>query len=108
MENGKYVNKLESDETLQALNWALDMMAKYKYMPEGAEWDYWKTAFPNGDGEFLVGQAYLAANEFKDMEDAYEHGMIGSISLKEFVEKADDSIFVVTNDDSGIRFENMH
>ena len=42
------------------------------------------------------------------MEDAYEHGMIGSISLKEFVEKADDSIFVVTNDDSGIRFENMH
>ena len=59
MENGKYVNKLESDETLQALNWALDMMAKYKYMPEGAEWDYWKTAFPNGDGAFLVGQACL-------------------------------------------------
>lgn len=71
MENGKYVNKLESDETLQALNWALDMMAKYKYMPEGAEWDYWKTAFPNGDGAFLVGQAYLAANEFKDMEDDF-------------------------------------
>ena len=46
--------------------------------------------------------------KFKDMEDAYEHGMIGSVSLKEFVEKADDFIFVVTNDDSGIRFENMH
>ena len=46
--------------------------------------------------------------KFKDMEDAYEHGTIGSISLKEFVEKADDSIFVVTNDDWGIKFENMH
>lgn len=46
--------------------------------------------------------------KFKDMKDAYEHGMVGSVSLKEFVEKADDSIFVATNDDWGIRFENMH
>ena len=76
MEDGKYVNKLESDETLEALNWALDIMAKYKYMPEDAEWDYWKTAFPNGDGAFLVGQAYLAANEFKDMEDDFGDGLL--------------------------------
>lgn len=71
LEDGKYVNKLESDETLEALNWALDMMAKYKYMPEGAEWDYWKTSFVNGDGAFLAGEAYLAANELKDMEDDF-------------------------------------
>lgn len=42
------------------------------------------------------------------MEDAYERGIIGSVLLKEFVEKADDSIFVVTNDDLEIKFENMH
>ena len=71
MEDGKYVNKLESDETLEALNWVLNIMDKYKYMPEDAEWDYWKTSFPNGDGAFLVGEAYLAANEFKDMEDDF-------------------------------------
>lgn len=71
MENGKYVNKTASEETLEALNWALDMMAKYKYMPEGAEWDYWKSSFVNGDGAFLVGQAYLAANDLKDMEDDF-------------------------------------
>ena len=33
--------------------------------------------------------------KFKDMEDAYEHGMIGSVSLKEFVEKADDLLYDV-------------
>ncbi len=46
--------------------------------------------------------------KFKNMEDAYEHGMVGNMSLKEFVEKADNSIFIATNDDWGIRFENMH
>lgn len=71
MEDGKYVNLTSSDATLEALNFALDIMDKYKYMPEGAEWDYWKTEFPNGSGAFLVGQAYLAANELKDMEDDF-------------------------------------
>lgn len=71
MEDGKYVNKTESEETLTALNWALDMMSKYNYKPEGAEWDWWKTSFPAGDAAFMVGQAYLAANELKDMEDDF-------------------------------------
>ena len=31
-----------------------------------------------------------------------------NLSLKECVEKADNSIFIATNDDWGIRFENMH
>ncbi|MBQ0001895.1 MAG: extracellular solute-binding protein [Clostridiales bacterium] len=71
LQDGKYVNLTSSDATLEALNWALDMMDKYKFMPEGAEWDYWKTSFPNGEGAFLVGQAYLSANELKDMEDDF-------------------------------------
>lgn len=71
MENGKYVNKTETDETLQALNWAIDMMSKYLYKPDGAEWDWWKTAFPAGNAAFLAGEVYMAANEFKDMEDDF-------------------------------------
>ena len=70
-ENGNFVNLLESGPTMDALNWALDMMEKYRYMPEGAEWDYWKTAFVSGQGAFIAGDAYLANNEFKDMEDEF-------------------------------------
>lgn len=29
-ENGKYINTVESDATMQALNWAIDMMDKYR------------------------------------------------------------------------------
>lgn len=68
------------------------MMAKYKYMPEGAEWDYWKTAFPNGDGAFLVGQAYLAANEFKDMEDDF--GLYAS--LRDLMPRITETVIQIT------------
>ena len=70
-ENGKYINTSESDATMEGLNWAIDMMEKYRYMPEGAEWDYWKTAFVNGEGAFIAYDAYAAGNEFKDMEDEF-------------------------------------
>ncbi len=70
-ENGKYINTVESDATMQALNWAIDMMDKYRYMPDGAEWDYWKTAFVNGEGAFIAYDAYASSNEFKDMEDDF-------------------------------------
>ena len=70
-ENGKYINTVESDATMQALNWAIDMMDKYRYMPEGAQWDYWKTAFVNGEGAFIAYDAYACSNEFKDMQDDY-------------------------------------
>lgn len=71
MENGKYVNKAESDETIQALNWALDMMDKYNYKPEDSEWNYWQTAFPAGAAVFSANQAYLTTGEFQDMEDDF-------------------------------------
>lgn len=62
MENGKYVNKLESAETLDALNWARSMLTKYrKPDPEGANWDYWATGFINGEAAFLADEAYNAA-----------------------------------------------
>ena len=59
-ENGKYYNDLESNETLDALNWALRMLDTYDYpQPEGSEWDYWVEAFQNGKGAFIAGRFYF-------------------------------------------------
>ena len=36
--DGKFINKVETNETLEALNWAVDMLAKYDYpQPDGSE-----------------------------------------------------------------------
>ena len=71
-ENGKYYNDLESNETLDALNWALRMLDTYDYpQPEGSEWDYWVEAFQNGKGAFIAGEAYQASGDWANMEDVF-------------------------------------
>lgn len=66
--DGKFINKLETNETLEALNWAVDMLAKYDYpQPDGAEWNYWQEAFVNGAGAFIAGETYQAGQDWKDM-----------------------------------------
>lgn len=70
-ENG-YYNALESDETMEALNWALDMLSTYDYpQPADSEWDYWKQAFINGCGAFIAGSAYQAGGDWSEMEDDF-------------------------------------
>lgn len=70
--DGKFINKLETNETLEALNWAVDMLAKYDYpQPDGAEWNYWQEAFVNGAGAFIAGETYQAGQDWKDMEDDF-------------------------------------
>lgn len=70
--DGKFINKLETNETLEALNWAVDMLAKYDYpQPDGAEWNYWQEAFVNGTGAFIAGETYQAGQDWKDMEDDF-------------------------------------
>ena len=70
-ENGKYINRLDSEETLEALNWSLDMIGKYaKVFAADANWDYAYTAFYNGEVAFCPQQAYKAG-EWKDMEDDF-------------------------------------
>ena len=72
MENGKYVNALETNETLDALNWALDMLTTYDYpQPEGSEWNYWAEAFTTGKGVFIAGEAYQAGQDWGTMEDDF-------------------------------------
>ena len=70
-ENGDFYN-LESPETLEALEWTVDMFNKYDLPdPEGAEWDYYKEAFINGMAAFMVDDEYCGTpgNFLQDMED---------------------------------------
>lgn len=78
--NGSYIGKnddgyfynLESPETLEALEWTVDMFNKYDLPdPEGAEWDYYKEAFINGQAAFMVEDEYAGTpgNFLQDMED---------------------------------------
>lgn len=71
-ENGKYVNNLETQETLDALNWAVDMLAKYDYpQPADSNWDYWVNAFQTGCGVFIAGETYQAGGDWSSMEDDF-------------------------------------
>ena len=78
--NGSYIGKnddgyfynLESPETLEALEWTVDMFTKYDLPdPEGAEWDYYKEAFINGQAAVMVEDEYAGTpgNFLQDMED---------------------------------------
>lgn len=68
-ENGNFVNKLETQETLDALNWAMDFIIKYEYPIEsGAAWDYYVSVFKSGDVAFCVDEGYRF-NDFANMED---------------------------------------
>lgn len=70
-EEGKLYNALESDATLEALNWALDMLDKYEMTyPEDANWDYWLTAYKNGEACFMADEAYRAG-QMAEMEDDF-------------------------------------
>lgn len=71
-DSGKYYNDLESEETIAALNWALEMMNTYDYpQPADSNWDYWKEAFINGAGCFIAGEAYMAGQDWANMEDDF-------------------------------------
>ncbi len=71
-ENGMLFNDLESKETIEALNWTVDMTAKYQMtQPEGSEWNWFMAEFINGSAAFLTGQVYMAGQDLKDMEDDF-------------------------------------
>lgn len=73
-ENGLYINCLENPETIDALNWASEMWQKYdasKAYPEDAQWDYWTTAFTNGEAAFCSAELWRAGGFQTAMEDDY-------------------------------------
>jgi len=71
-ENGMFYNDLESAETIEALNWAVDMRANYEMpQPEGSNWDYFIAEFTNGSAVFFTDQIYRAGQMFGSMADEY-------------------------------------
>ena len=72
--SGNFVYNLESPETLEALEWTVSIFDKYDAEvanPEGAEWDYYKEQFLNGQAAFLVEDEYAGCpgNFLEDMQD---------------------------------------
>ena len=71
-DDGTFFCNLEAPETQEALEWCVDMYTKYdNHDPEGAEWDYYKEEFVNGQAAFMVEQEYAGTpgNFLQDMED---------------------------------------
>ncbi len=70
--DGQYTFALDSQETLDALNWAVDMRAQYEMpQPEGSSWDFFLAEFKGGKGVFIADQIYRAGQDFADMEDDF-------------------------------------
>lgn len=70
--DGNYTYNLEAPETLEALEWCVDMYTQFDdHDPEGAAWDYYKEEFVNGKAAFMVEQEYAGTpgNFLADMED---------------------------------------
>lgn len=70
-ENGKYYNAAETDPFLEAMNWAMELVKKYEMpAPEGAEWNYFESAFINGEVAIQVHEEYFSGS-LANMEDDY-------------------------------------
>lgn len=70
--DGNFINKVETEASMEALNWAVEMYDTYmEIYPEGSNWDYYKTAFKNGTAAFNPGEAYMAGQDWADMEDDF-------------------------------------
>ncbi len=70
-ENGKYYNAAETENFLEAMNWVMDLVDKYEMAaPEGAEWNYFESAFKNGEVAIQVHEDYFAGS-LGDMEDDF-------------------------------------
>ena len=75
--DGKYTYDLEKPETLEALEWCVEMYTKYdQHDPEGANWDYYQEEWRTGKVAFLVEQEYAAApgNLFENTD--FEMGFV--------------------------------
>ena len=70
--NGKYFNNAGSEKSMEAFNWIARMWQTYQLpQEEGANWDYFYSAFINGETAFLADQEYNAQpnGRFASMTD---------------------------------------
>lgn len=71
MENGKYTYRLEDPETVEGLDFAVDVLTNYKVPNEN--WDDYKNFFTTGKAAFMPEDAYVGTDNgfIKDMEDDF-------------------------------------
>ena len=71
---GKLYNDLESDATMQALNWANDIWNTYdahKAYAEDAPWNQWEVVFTNGEACFSAAELWRAGGFNSNMVDDF-------------------------------------
>ena len=72
---GKLQPTMNSEATVEALNWGKTIQANYwMHTPEGANWDWYKEAWKAGSFAFYIYQTYGGFNdnsEMADMEDEW-------------------------------------
>ena len=95
--DGKFFNDLESAETIEALNWSVDMRAKYEMpQPEGSNWDYFVAEFKGGSAAFFTDQIYRAGQDLKGMTD--EFGCVvfpKGPSASDYIGFYEDNVYVI-------------
>lgn len=70
-EDGKYYNAAETDAFLEAANWIMGLVKTYEMpAPEGAEWNYFESAFINGEVAIQCHEDYFAGS-LANMEDDF-------------------------------------
>jgi len=75
--NGKYVNVAGSEKAMEAWNWIQHMFLTYQLpQEEGENWDYFYTAFTNGEVAFLADQEYNAQPNGKFWSMADDYGFV--------------------------------
>lgn len=70
--DGNYVNATGTKEFLEAMNWGMSLYNKGYIMPkpEGANWDWYKAAFRDGEVAMQTAEVY-EINAFSTMEDTW-------------------------------------
>ncbi len=99
MKDGKFELTAGSDQFMEAMNWAVNIRKNYemKY-PEDAAWDYYRTAFPNGEAVFCPEAAYAMepANMYGQMADDF--GFIcfpKGPNMNDYVNILTDNVYVI-------------
>ncbi len=72
--DGNFYNNAGSEKSMEAWNWIVKIVQNYQEpQPEGANWDWFYSAFVNGEAAFLVDQEYNAQpqGKFSSMKDDF-------------------------------------
>ena len=69
--DGKIELAVNSDASLEALNWAWDIEHNYARPQGDDEWNYYVTSFAGGEAAFVTGQEYQVGGDFAGMEDDF-------------------------------------